>query len=121
MSCRPCGSREVFGYVVRAPYRGEDDPKLRAIAARIDGPRAFDANGLELARWMADQYLCALREALGALVLAAAIPRAVDRFVPAADPPDPARSNSVPERLNWLLWHDFRDGVAADVLLRHPE
>jgi primosomal protein N' (replication factor Y) len=117
----PLGSREVFAYVLRAPYRGDDDPKLRDVAARIDGPRAFDATGLELARWMADQYVCALREALGAVVLAASIPRAVERFVPAGDPPDPARFKVVPERLIRLLWTDFREGVGADVLLRHPE
>jgi primosomal protein N' (replication factor Y) (superfamily II helicase) len=117
----PLGSRDVFGYVLRAPYRGEDDPKLRDVAARIDGPRAFDATGLETARWMADQYLCALREALGAVVLAAAIPRTVERFVPIGDPPDPGRFSVVPERLIRLLWSDFRDGVSSDALLRHPE
>ena len=117
----PLGSRDVFAYVLRAPYRGEDDPKLRDVAVRIDGPRAFDAPGLELARWMADQYVCGLREALGAVVLAAAIPRAVERFVPLGEPPDPGRFTTVPERLIRLLWTDFREGVAAEALLRHPE
>ena len=39
-----------------------------------------------------------LREALGAVVLAAAIPRAVERFVPKGPPPDAARFKVVPER-----------------------
>jgi primosomal protein N' (replication factor Y) (superfamily II helicase) len=117
----PLGTRDVFAYVLGAPYHGDDEPKLRDLAARAGGPRAFGATGLALARWMADQYLCSLREALGAVVLAAAIPRAVERFVPAGDMPDAARFKVVPERLIRLLWTDFRDGVAPDVLLRHPE
>ncbi len=117
----PLGSREVFAYVLSAPYRGDGETKLRDVAARVDGPRAFDAAGLELARWIADQYVCSLREALGAVVLAAALPRAVERFVPVGDPPDAARFKVVPPRLIRLLWTDFRDGAAPDVLLRHPE
>ncbi len=117
----PLGTREVFAYVLAPPYRGDDDPKLRDVVTRVDGPRAFDATGLALARWMADQYVCSLREALGAVVLAAALPRAVERFVPVGEAPDAARFKVVPERLIRLLWTDFRDGVAPDVLLRHPE
>jgi len=117
----PLGTRDVFAYVLGEPYRGEDDARLRDVVARVDGPRAFDETGLELARWIADQYICSLREALGAVVLAAAIPRAVERFVPVGDAPDAARFKVVPERLVRLLWNDFRDGVAADALLRHPE
>ena len=117
----PLGSRDVFAYVLGAPYAGDDDDNLRDVVARVDGPRAFDATGLELARWIADQYVCSLREALGAVVLAAAIPRAVERFVPKGAPPDAARFKVVPERLIRLLWTDFRDGAAPDVLLRHPE
>jgi primosomal protein N' (replication factor Y) (superfamily II helicase) len=117
----PLGTREVFGYVVSSPYHGEDDPKLRDVVERAGGPRAFDATGLALARWIAEEYVCSLRDALGAVVLAAAIPRAVERFVPRGDPPDAARFKVVPERLIRLLWTDFRDGVSPDVLLRHPE
>ena len=118
----PLGPRTVFAYVVGEPEPAADDASaLREIAERVDGPRAFDADGLALARWIADTYLCSLREALGAVVLAAAIPRTVDRFVPRGDPPEIARFKHVPERLVRLLWTDFRDGVAPDVLLRHPE
>ena len=100
----PLGSRDVFAYVLGAPYHGDDDANLREVVARVDGPRAFDATGLELARWIADQYVCSLREALGAVVLAAAIPRAVERFIPNGPPPDAARFKVVPERLIRLLW-----------------
>jgi len=117
----PLGSRDVFAYVLSPPYRGDPETKLRDVIARVEGPRAFDATGLELARWMAEEYICSLREALGAVVLAAALPRAVERFIPLGDPPDAARFKIVPPRLIKLLWTDFRDGVAPDVLLRHPE
>jgi len=117
----PLGSREVYGYVVGAPYVREDETGLREVAARVDGPRAFDETGLALAQWIAERYVCSLREALGALVLAAAIPRVVERLVPQGDPPAPERFTSVPERLIRLLWSDFREGVAPDALLRHPE
>src|SRR5947209_664894 len=117
----PLGTRDVFAYVLSEPYAGEDDPRLRDVVARIEGPRAFDATGLALARWIAEEYVCSLRDALGAVVLAAAIPRAVERFVPRGDPPDADRFKVVPERLIRLLWTDFRDGVSPDVLLRHPE
>jgi primosomal protein N' (replication factor Y) len=117
----PLGSRDVFAFVLAAPYAGDDDARLRDVAARVDGPRAFDSTGLALARWIADRYLCSLREALGAVVLAAALPRAVERLIPQAAAPDPARFKVVPERLIRLLWTDFRDGVAPDALLRHPE
>ena len=118
----PLGKRDIVAFVVSAP---REVPKgttpLKAISRRFDVPRAFDATGLELARWIADQYVCSLREALGAVVLAAAIPRAVERFVPKGPPPDAVRFKVVPERLIRLLWTDFRDGVSPDVLLRHPE
>ncbi|HEX3467748.1 MAG TPA: primosomal protein N' [Candidatus Elarobacter sp.] len=117
----PLGSRDVFGYVLTAPYAKAGEAELRDVVERVDGPRAFDASGLELARWIAERYLCSLREALGALVLAAAIPRAVERLVPRGDAPDPARFTSVPPRLIRLLWGDFRDGVSPQTLLRHPE
>ncbi len=117
----PLGSRDVFAYVLAAPYASDDEAHLRDVTARVDGPRAFDATGLELARWIADRYVCSLRDALGALVLAAAIPRAMDRLFPRGDPPDAARFKAVPDRLVRLLWSDFREGVAPDALLRHPD
>ncbi len=67
----PLGSREVFAYVVTAEREIDAAPiALRAIAARADAPRAFDEEGLALARWVAQTYLCSLREALATIVLA---------------------------------------------------
>jgi primosomal protein N' (replication factor Y) len=117
----PLGPREVFGFVV-APERGADaGAVLRVIAARCDVPRAFDEEGLALARWLAETSLCSLRDALGAVVLADAIPRVVERLVPLGDAPPPDRFPSVPSRLLRLLWGDLRAGCAPAALLRHPE
>ncbi len=117
----PLGSRDVFAFVVSAERRIAVEPRLRAIADRADVPRAFDEAGLELARWLADTYLCSLREAIATLVLADAVPRVVERLIPIGEPPEPGRFPSVPARLVRLLWDELRPGVAPAALLRHPE
>jgi primosomal protein N' (replication factor Y) len=117
----PLGPREVFAYVLGAPYEREDDAKLRDVNERVEGAPAFDADGLALARWIAEQYLCSVRDALGAVVLAAAIPRAAERFIPRGKAPEATRFKAVPERLIALLWSEFRDGVTLSALIRHPE
>ena len=118
----PLGSREVFAYVVGAERTLPDGtPKLRAIVARSDAPRAFDDEGLALARWVAATYLCSLREALTTIVLADAVPRVVERLVPIGPVPAAERFPSVPERLVRLLWGDAAGGISPAVLLRHPE
>jgi primosomal protein N' (replication factor Y) (superfamily II helicase) len=117
----PLGSRDVFAYVVSGERAADGAQKLRAIAARTNAPRAFDDDGLALARWVAQTYLCSLREALTTIVLADAVPRVVERFVPIGDPPAPERFPSVPERLVRLLWGDAQGGVSPAALLRHPE
>ena len=118
----PLGSRDVFAYVV-TPERSIAEPPAnwRTIAARTDAPRAFDADGLALAQWMAATYLCSLRDALATMVLADAVPRVVERLVPIGDMPDAARFSGVPMRLIRLLWGDLSDGVSPAALLRHPE
>ncbi len=68
---------------------------------------------------MADRYCCSLDEALGAVVFAGAIPRAVDWFVPRAAAPAPGRLSSVEDRL--VLTEDFPGGFALEALVRHPE
>ncbi len=118
----PLGRRDVYGYVVGRPAElPTDGERLREIAARVDGDPAFTAEGLHLARWMADRYCCSLDEALGAVVFAGAIPRAVDRFVPRAAAPAPGRLSSVEDRLVRLIWEDFPGGFALEALVRHPE
>jgi len=116
----PLGPREVFGFVT-SPERVADGAALRDIVARVDVPRAFDDEGLALAKWLADTSLCSLRDALGAVVLADAIPRVVERIVPIGEEPDAARFPSVPARLIRLVWGDLREGFSLAVLLRHAE
>jgi primosomal protein N' (replication factor Y) len=118
----PLGSRDVFAYVVSGERAHDAGARaLRPIAARTDAPRAFDADGLALARWVAATYLCSLREALTTIVLADAVPRVVERLVPLGDAPAPERFPSVPERLVRLLWADAPGGISPAALLRHPE
>ncbi len=118
----PLGTRDVFAFVV-SEERNESAPdaRLRPIGARADVPRAFDEDGLALARWLAATYLCSLREALATIVLADAVPRVVERLLPVGEPPDVGRFPSVPERLVRLLWGDAREGISPAALLRHPE
>ena len=118
----PLGAQQLYGYVVAPPH---EPPAaidgLRALLERVDAPRAFTPLGLELARWMADRYVCTLGEALGALVFGGSLPRVVDRFTIEAERPAPERYPSVPPRLLRLIWEDLRDGFGREALLRHPE
>jgi primosomal protein N' (replication factor Y) len=116
----PLAARELYGFVVRAPYEAGAAAALRLVAAKAADERAFDETGLALATWMAEHYCCTLAEALGPIVYAAAIPRVVDRFVPKGTF-DGKRFPSLPPRLLRLLAEDLRDGFALDALLRHPE
>jgi primosomal protein N' (replication factor Y) len=116
----PLGPRETFGFVISDPRTAALTNGTRPIAARADGPRAFDADALALARWIAARYCCTLGEALGAVVYAAAVPRMVDRFrvVPR---PDAARFANVPPRLVRLIGEELAEGFTLEQLLRHPE
>ncbi|HET7815935.1 MAG TPA: primosomal protein N' [Candidatus Baltobacteraceae bacterium] len=117
----PLGSREQLAFVISAPELRDPGRSLRALTGVTNVPRAFDEMGLALARFVADEYLCTLGEALGAVVLAAAVPRTVDSFVPAVDVPVRTRYPSVPGRLVDLIWGDLREGFGMEQLLRHPE
>jgi primosomal protein N' (replication factor Y) (superfamily II helicase) len=117
----PLGRRDVYGYALSTPHAQTGDPaKLRMLAQRVDGPRAFDEVGLALARFMAERYCCSLGEALAAVVVAGAVPRVVERLVPLAQP-EAGRFASVPPRLLHLVWGDLREGFSLEALLRHPE
>ncbi len=117
----PLGSREQLAFVVSDVELCEPDRELRPIAGLTGVPRAFDRTGLQLARFVSEYYLCTLGEAIGAVVLAAAVPRAVDTFVPAVAEPMRSRYPSVPGRLVTLVWGDLREGFTMERLLRHPE
>ncbi len=116
----PLGPRELYGFAIGSPREAIPAAGTRAVVERVAGPRAFDADALALARWMAERYCCSLGDALGAVVFAAAIPRVVDRFSVLA-PLDPSAFGNVPPRLVRLIANDFADGFALEALLRHPE
>ncbi len=117
----PLASREVLAFVVSAPRElSQTSQPLKPVLERLDVPRAFDETGLHLARFMAERYLCTLGEALGAVLLADALPRMRDSIVRAAKP-NPRRHPSVPARLIGLIWEELPDGFALEQLLRHPD
>jgi primosomal protein N' (replication factor Y) len=116
----PLGKREIVAFVVGG-IRDETPVKaLKPVFERLDVPRAFDETGLHLAAFMAEHYVCTLGEALGAVVLADAIPRMRDSFV-RNGVPNPGRYPSVPPKLVRLIWEELADGFTLEQLLRHPE
>lgn len=117
----PLGSREEIAFVVSSPGLRESDRPLRKVLDAPDVPRAFDETGLALARFVSEQYVCTLGEALTAVVLSAAIPRTVDTFALTVQQPNRQRYPSVPGRLVSLIWEAFGEGFALEHLLRHPE
>ena len=117
----PLGNREVLAYIVSDVYDASPDPKRKAVLERLDVPRAFDEDGLHLARFVAEYYICTLGEALSAVVLAGAVPRTIDSFVRTVAQPNPQRYPSVPARLVRLIWDELGDGFALETLLRHPD
>ena len=118
----PFGPREAYAYVVAEVRDLPEAPaNFRPIATKATTPRAFDETGLALAQWMAEYYVCSLGEALSAVVLGGAIPRAVDRFVPVSPAPHPERYAGVPERLLRLIWNDLREGFSLEAFLRHAD
>jgi primosomal protein N' (replication factor Y) len=117
----PLGSRDVLAFVVSDVRAVDDDGRLKAVREKLDVPRAFDETGLHLARFVSERYLCTLGEALGAVMLASAVPRTVDVFERMVATPTPSRYPSVPARLVRLIWDELLDGFALETLLRHPE
>jgi primosomal protein N' (replication factor Y) len=118
----PLGPRTVFGFVVSDPRDDAAPPaNLREIVVKPDVPRAFDRTGFALATWIADAYLCTLGEALSAVVLNAALPRTVDRFLPLQRPQADARRDHVPARFIDFIWNDCREGFSLEAFVHHPE
>ena len=70
---------------------------------------------------MADRYACTLGEALGAVVLAGAIPRMRDSLLRSGQRPDEQRYPDVPARLLHLIWDELPDDFEVGRLLRHPD
>lgn len=116
----PLGSREVLAYVLAEPAEEDAGATLKPVRSRVDAPRAFSALGLELARFIAERYICTLGEALSAVVLAAAVPRSVDLLVKSSERFTPSRYPSVPEPLLELLVSEFSESFSLQALLAHP-
>ncbi|MGB7016414.1 MAG: hypothetical protein WBD69_10770, partial [Candidatus Cybelea sp.] len=112
----PLGSRDTIGFVVSEVYELEQSRALRPVRERVDCGRAFDGTGLALARFVAEQYLCTLGEALGAVVLGGAVPRIRDVLARTEDAPGASRS--VPVRLVRLIWEEFAESFTLDQLVR---
>ncbi len=117
----PLGTREVLAYIVSDVSSAPSDAKRKAVLEQLDVPRAFNAEGLHLARFVAEYYITTLGEALSAVVLSGALPRTVDSFVRTVAQPNPQRYPSVPPRLVRLIWEELSDGFALETLLRHPD
>ena len=66
----PFGAQSAVGYVIA--LKDECPPemaaKIKPVAARIENASGFDAGMLALARWVAEQTLCDLRDALRLIV-----------------------------------------------------
>ncbi len=114
-------AREVLAFAVSPVREFESERPLKPVLAVSDVPRAFDEEGLALARFVSERYVCTLGEALSAVVLSGAIPRSADSLVPVVATPARERYSSIPERLLHLIWGEFPEGLGVDALLRHPE
>lgn len=78
----PFGSRQLSGYIVGFGYP-EREFKIKDIAEVLDEEPVFTAELLELARWMAENYLCTTAEAFSRILaprLKIKSERAVKRF-----------------------------------------
>jgi primosomal protein N' (replication factor Y) len=117
----PLGSREVLAFIVSEVQSMEAEQPLRRVLAHSGAPRAFTPLGLQLAKFVAEHYLCTLGEALGSVVLSGALPRTVDSFAKTVAHPNRQRYPSVPERLVTLVWDELDDGFGLEQLLRHPD
>jgi primosomal protein N' (replication factor Y) len=63
----PFGSRSKRGIVVELNLKSDLDPaRLKPVTSLVSGEPVISSHGLELARWMADYYLCPIGEALAA-------------------------------------------------------
>ncbi|MEA5076347.1 MAG: primosomal protein N', partial [Coriobacteriia bacterium] len=72
----PLGPRRAVGYVVELPDTSEYEGALRPVDA-ILGTALFDEHALELARWIAHEYVAPLSEALRLFLPPGGAPRVV--------------------------------------------
>jgi len=60
----PYGSRLLEGYVVDLPQKPEIGKELKNIRQLIDAKPLLSREGIELAKWMSDAYLCSMSAAI---------------------------------------------------------
>jgi primosomal protein N' (replication factor Y) len=114
------GSRRHYGYVVCGITEQPFNARFKYIEPCPGVPRAFSAEMLSLAEWLAEYYCCSLNEALSTMVPSSTIPRTVERLIP-LDRSIAADIQAIPPRFIEFLWDDFPAGISADELLRHAE
>lgn len=117
----PLNNREHVAFVISEPQTMQVDRPLRMVEPYAGVPRAFDEIGLQLARFIAEHYLCTLGEALTTVVLSGAVPRSIDAFTRVGNDPPIERYATLPKRLLDLIWNDLADGFTLEHLLRHSE
>ena len=118
----PLGKRDVVAFIVSPPREApEATMPLKAVSRRFDVPRAFDKTALDLARFMAERYICTLGEALAAVTLPDAVPQVRDSLARTGAMPDSKRVPSVPYRLLRCIWEELPQEFPLNQLLRHPE
>jgi primosomal protein N' (replication factor Y) len=67
----PFGKRELLGYVIGTKNNPPEDiplDKMKRVRRVVDQEKIFDDEEINLAKWMADFYLCSQGEALAAMI-----------------------------------------------------
>jgi len=84
----PFGGRDMTGFVVGTGKTGPDGSyTVKPVKRIIDAEPVFGAEELEIARWMAELYLCSLGEALSAMIPSGRREREIAAFETAWEAP----------------------------------
>jgi primosomal protein N' (replication factor Y) len=65
------GKRDCMGYIIaqrESPPQDVKPDSIKKIRRVVDAQRVFDANDVQIARWMAGYYLCGTGQALAAMI-----------------------------------------------------
>ena len=77
----PFGRRKLTGYIIEISEKTpEDVEELKDIVRLVDREPVFTEQILDLARWVADRYMCSLGEALAAMIPSGRQERERDEF-----------------------------------------
>lgn len=67
----PFGRRDCLGYIIgerENPPQGVKENAIKKIRRVVDSEPLFDDNDIEIARWMAEYYLCSTGQALASMI-----------------------------------------------------